>query len=75
MKAEKTRLNHGLTQMRTDFIKLIPGSAGILPASASIQSAATGRQDAGAPGLGCGRAALPLFPFTLALGKTVWNTN
>ncbi len=46
MKAEKNRLNHRWTQMRTDFIKLIPGNA-----------------------------ALPLFLFTLALGKTVWNTN
>jgi hypothetical protein len=49
MKAEENRLNHGCARMRTDFMKLISGSAGILPASALIQGGATGRQDAGAP--------------------------
>ena len=77
--------------MRTDVMRLTTGSAGILPASALIQSGATGRQDAGAPGQarlslsGSNRKsviishALPdmwlRFPFPFALRKTVWNTN
>jgi len=77
--------------MRTDFMKLIYGSAGILPASALIQGGATGRQDAGAPRQTClSQAGLDRksvfigpalrdrwlwFPLPLALKQTVWNTN
>jgi hypothetical protein len=53
MKAEENRLNHGWTRMHTDFMNLISGSAGILPASALIPGGATGRQDAGAPRQAC----------------------